>query len=72
MADYENQIIYMQRYFLFALLVLSFGCNTPKTVVNDTDIDEIRDLDTLVVTASREVDYEQIENDLPRYNPKSC
>jgi|GEM_PF-3984051 len=58
-------MISRERFFLFVLLLVGIGCGTPKVMV----IDEIRDLDTLVVTASKEVDYEQVENDLPRYNP---
>jgi len=59
----------MKQFIWFTVLLIFFGCGTSKRVLMDSDIDEIRDLDTLVVTASREVDYEQIENDLPTYNP---
>jgi len=58
----------MQRLILLALVLGFFGCNTSRTVVMDTDIDEIRNLDTLVVSASKDFDYEQLENDLPSYN----
>lgn len=58
-------MIAKEEIFLVVLILLGIGCGTPKTLV----IDEIRDLDTLVVTASREPDFDQIQNDLPRYNP---
>ncbi len=57
-------------FFLFLILLLSFGCKTSQLIVAEPVPTEYRDLDTMVVAAEKPVTVKTVEEyKLPRYEP---
>ncbi|MBT8220846.1 MAG: M1 family metallopeptidase [Bacteroidia bacterium] len=56
------------RTILLLSLFLWIGCKTQQIAVVDDKVDEVRNLDTLVISAAKDDDYEEFDNELPPYN----
>lgn len=63
----------MRSFLLMVIVLLALGCNTQKSIPTDDDlvVTEIRNLDSIVVTAPAITPYEEVEEityTLPKYN----